>query len=149
MAISKYIMLLTPKKLRVPGRIRGFETSKKKNTFPHTELLSDECYCSRQKCNRSKNTLKFSWEKHEGLLIAVCQRPLQESISHKLLERRKKFQGKITPDLMFFILNNPLLEFPTSARHRCRIRWTSGNLFWFMFFIGNALIPTHDSFSFH
>lgn len=84
-----------------------------------------------------------------GLLIAVCQRPLQESISHKLLERRKKFQGKITPNLRGFYFKQPLLEFRTSARYRCRIIWTSGNLFWFMLFIGNALIHTHDSFSFH
>lgn len=90
-------------------RIRGFETSQKKKnkktpTFPQIELFSDECYCSRQKCNRSKNSLKFSWEKHQGLLRAECQCPLQESISHKLLARRKKFQGKITPNLRGFFI---------------------------------------------
>lgn len=71
MAISSYTVLLKPWKM-VPVRESEDLEQAKGCTFSHIVFLNYGCYCSRQKCNRSKSSLGISWEKHPSGPVNSC-----------------------------------------------------------------------------
>lgn len=143
MTISKYIVLFPPKKKK-KVLVRGSEDLKQAKGCTFSHILHYECYCSKQKCNRSKSSLRISWEKHPSGPVNSCVSTSTSRVHQQQIAGNKEEPpGNDHSRLVFSPLNpcsSPLPVSDTGA-------WWDGLLAYqflsFMLWTGNALIPTH------